>query len=56
MTSISSQPVSLKKCLNVWEHAEKIVLVKKSPDYLIVANGIVEDVPEAILQTEERLF
>ena len=38
------------------EHAEQVVLVKEPPNDLIVANGVVQDVPKAVLQAEECLL
>lgn len=38
------------------EHAKQAILVKEPPNYLIVANWVVQYVPKAIFQAEQCLF
>ena len=52
----TSEPIVFEKGLAVWEHAEYATFVKEAVDNLVVANWIVQYVPECIFEIEQGLL
>lgn len=52
----SSLAIDAEERVAVREHAEKSVLVKKAIDDLVVADWVVQNVPEAVLKILKSLL